>query len=277
MPPDLLFWFSLAFKMAVAAGFVIAAAMVAERAGAAIGAIVATLPVAAGPAYVFVALDHDAAFISASAIGSIAAHAATAVFSLVYIVLARRYGTMASVVGAVAIWFVVALLLRSISWTFMTVAATSLAMYGVCIALTDRYRHVQMPAIVRNWYDIPLRAFLVSCLVAAVVSLSGHVGPIVTGLLAVFPIVMTSLMLIFQPRVGGPATAALIANTMWGLVGFAACMFTVHLAVIPLGTWTGLVLALVVSVVWNLVLYWLRRRALLRRAARSFGSVSGRR
>ena len=112
-----------------------------------------------------------------------------------------------------------------------------------------------MPLIVRTWYDVPVRALMVACLVAAVVGLSGHVGPTVTGLLAVYPIVMTSLMLIFQPRVGGPATAALIANTMWGLVGFSACLFTVHLATVPLGTWAGLALSLAVSVVWNLVLY----------------------
>ena len=267
MSPDLLFWLSLFLKMAVTAGFVIAAATVAERAGAAIGAIVATLPIAAGPAYAFVALDHDSAFISASAIGSIAAHAATAVFSLVYIVLAQRYGMALSVGGAVAIWFVIAFLLRSVSWTFFTVTAANLAIFGVCIALTHRYRFVKMPAIARKWYDVPVRALMVACLVAAVVGLSGHVGPTVTGLLAVYPIVMTSLMLIFQPRVGGPATAALIANTMWGLVGFSACLFTVHLAVVPLGTWAGLVLSLMVSVVWNLVLYWIRRRALLRRAA----------
>jgi hypothetical protein len=265
MSSDLLFWFSLALKMAVTAGFVIVAAMVAERAGAAIGAIVATLPIAAGPAYFFVALDHDSAFISASAIGSIAAHAATAVFSVVFIVLAQRLGTALSVGAAVAAWFAVAFLLRSVSWTFPGAAAANLGMFAVCIALTNRYRHVRMPPIVTKWYDLPARAFLVACLVAAVVGSSGHVGPTVTGLLAVYPIVMTSLMLIFQPRVGGPAAAALIANTMWGLVGFSACLFTVHLATVPLGTWAGLVLALVVSVVWNLVLYWLRRRALLRR------------
>jgi hypothetical protein len=266
MSPELLFWLSLALKMAVTAGFVIAAAMVAERAGAAIGAIVATFPVAAGPAYVFVGLDHDSAFIAASAIGSIAAHAATAVFSLVFIVLAQRNGLVVSVGGAVISWFAVAFLLRSVPWSFVTVVAANLAIFGVCIAFTNRYRHVQMPAIVRKWYDIPVRAFMVACLVAVVVGLSGHVGPTMTGLLAVYPIVMTSLMLIFQPRVGGPATAALIANTMWGLVGFSACLFTVHLAVVPLGTWAGLVLSLAVSVVWNLVLYGLRRRALLRRA-----------
>ncbi len=267
MSPDLFFWFTLVLKMAVTAGFVIAAAMTAERAGAAIGAIVATLPVAAGPAYVFVALDHDSAFISASAIGSIAAHAATAVFSLVFIVLAQRFGMVVSVVGAVGSWFLVAFLLRLVPWAFLTVAATNLAIFGVCIALTNRYRYVKMPLIVRKWYDIPVRAFMVACLVAAVVSLSGRVGPIVTGLLAVFPIVMTSLMLIFQPRVGGPATAALIANTMWGLVGFSACLFTVHLATVPFGIWWGLALSLVVSVVWNLVLYGIRRRAISHRAA----------
>jgi hypothetical protein len=268
MSPDLLFWLSLALKMAVTAALVVTAAMVAERAGSAIGALVATLPVSAGPAYFFVALDHDAAFISASAIGSIAAHAATAVFSLVYIVLAQRLGTLISVVGAVAVWFVLAFLLRSISWTFAGVAAVSLATYGVCIALTHRYRHVLMPAIVRRWYDVPLRAFLVACLVAAVVGTSGHVGPTITGLLAVYPIVMTSLALIFQPRVGGPAAAALIANTMWGLVGFAFSLFTVHVATLALGTWPGLGLALLVSVGWNLGLYALRRRALARRSVK---------
>jgi hypothetical protein len=174
-----------------------------------------------------------------------------------------------SVTGAVAAWFIVAFLPRSVSWTFVTVVAANLALFAICIALTDRYRHVQMPAIVRKWYDIPVRAFMVACLVAAVVGLSGHVGPTMTGLLAVYPIVMTSLMLIFQPRVGGPATAALIANTMWGLVGFSACLFTVHLAVVPLGTWAGLVLSLVVSVVWNIVLYGWRRRAVQRRIIRS--------
>jgi hypothetical protein len=266
MSPELLFWLSLALKMAVTAGFVVVAAMVAELAGPAIGAIVATLPIAAGPAYFFVALDHDAAFISASAIGSIAAHAATGVFSVVFILLAQRYGMIVSVGAAVVSWFVTAYLLRSVPWTFASAAITNLSVYGICIALTDRYRHVRMPAIMRKWYDVPIRAFLVACLVAAVVISSSHFGPTVTGMLAIYPIVMTSLMLIFQPRVGGPASAALIANTMWGLVGFSACLFTVHLATVPLGTWFGLLLALAVSVAWNLVLYWWRRRRMSRRA-----------
>ena len=50
----------------------------------------ATLPVSAGPVYVFLALDHDATFISVSAVVSLALNAATAVFVTVYVLMARR-------------------------------------------------------------------------------------------------------------------------------------------------------------------------------------------
>ncbi len=260
MSPELLFWLSLVLKMAVTAGFVVGAAMITERAGPIVGALIATLPIAAGPAYVFLALDHDSQFISQSALGSIAAHAATGIFSVVYVLLAQRFGTLTSVAGAVGAWFAAALPLRSAEWNFLTIAGVCLAIFAVAIALTSSYRNVPMPRVERRWYDVPLRATMVAGLVAVVVGLSGQVGPTFTGLLAVYPIVMTCLMLIFQPRAGGPATATLIANTLWGLVGFAACLFTVHLAPPFLGTPAGLVLALAVSIVWNLIVWALRRR-----------------
>ena len=260
MSPELLFWLALILKMAVTAGFVVGAAMVTERAGPIIGALVATLPIAAGPAYVFLALDHDSQFISQSALGSIAAHAATGILSVVYVLLAQRFGMIVSVAGAVAVWFLAALPLRSAEWSFLPVAGVNLAIFAAAIALTSRYRNVPMPPVNRRWYDVPLRATMVAGLVAAVVASSSRVGPTFTGLLAVYPIVMTCLMIIFHPRAGGPATATLIANTLWGLIGFSACLFTVHLATVPLGTPGGLVLALAVSIGWNLIVWAVRRR-----------------
>jgi Ca2+/H+ antiporter len=65
MEPEFLFWFALTIKMVVTALFVTLATVIAERLGPTVGALVATLPVSAGPVYVFLALDHDAAFISA--------------------------------------------------------------------------------------------------------------------------------------------------------------------------------------------------------------------
>jgi len=257
---DLTFWLALLLKMAITAGFAVGAAMVTERSGPMIGALVSTLPIATGPAYVFLALDHDPEFIAQGVLGSIAAHTATGVFSLIYVLLAQRCGMVISVASAVGIWFVVALLLRSMELSFLPVAAVNLAIFALCIALTSRYLNVPMPPVGRRWYDVPLRAGMVAGMVAAVVALSGQVGPTFTGLLAVYPIVMTFLMLIFHPRAGGPATAALISNTLWGLVGFSACLFTLHLTTVPLGAPAGLTLALAVSIAWNLVVWTLRRR-----------------
>ena len=59
MPPDLMFWVGVAIKMSITALFVSVATIAAEKLGAAVGALVATLPVSAGPVYVFLALDHE--------------------------------------------------------------------------------------------------------------------------------------------------------------------------------------------------------------------------
>jgi hypothetical protein len=260
MPPDLVFWLSLILKMAVTAGFVVAAAMVTERAGPVVGALVATLPIAAAPAYFFLALDHDAVFIAQSAFGSAAAHVATGVFAVVYAALAQRSGVAASVGAALASWGAAAAVMRSVEWTLLTLATVTLAVFAVCIALAARYCRTPMPPVARRWYDVPLRAGLVAALVAAVVGLSHRVGPALTGLLAIFPVVMTSLMLLFHPRVGGPATAALIGNTLWGLVGLSVALFVLHLVTVPLGTAAGLTLALATSVAWNFGVWRLKRR-----------------
>ena len=64
--------------------------------------------------------------------------------------------------------------------------------FAICVPLLRRYRHVKMPLITRRWYDIPLRASLVATLVATVVTLSGWVGPKISGIIALFPIVFTA-------------------------------------------------------------------------------------
>jgi hypothetical protein len=79
MSPDVWFLLVLAIKMAVAAAFVVTASFIAERAGALVGAMVVTLPIAAGPAYILLALDHGAAFIADSTVASLAVHTASGI------------------------------------------------------------------------------------------------------------------------------------------------------------------------------------------------------
>jgi len=133
--------------------------------------------------------------------------------------------------------------------------------FAICVPLLRRYRHVKMPLITRRWYDVPLRASLVATLVATVVTASGWVGPKISGIIALFPIVFTSLMLILHPRIGGPPTAAVIANRASGLMGLGIAIAALNVAATQFGSTVGLSLALAICVSWNLGLWrWSRRK-----------------
>ncbi len=264
MPPELLFLLILILRMAITAAFVVTASIVTERSGPVIGALVATLPVSAGPSYVFLALDHDAAFIAQGALASLPVNAATIILGLTYVVLAQRQTLVVSVGAAVLLWIGLASIIRMFDWSLTAGLAANAVAFGICIPLLARYRHVKMPLVTRRWYDVPLRASMVATLVAIVISTSGWVGPSVSGIIALYPIVFTSMMLILHPRIGGPPTAAVIANAAWGLLGFGMAVAVLHVAVRQFGSAVGLSLALATCVGWNLSLWWIGRR---RRAA----------
>lgn len=255
------FALALAAKLTVTAAFVVVASRAAERGGPLIGAMVATLPIAAGPAYVFLALDHNAHFIAATALASLPANAANMMFCAVHAAVAQSRGTISSLAAALGVWIALAIVAHAITWTLPEAIALNAALLAAGVAFSWRFRVAHMPPTVRRWYDVPLRAAMVAILVAAVVAMSTRVGPTVTGILALFPIVLISLVLIFQPRIGGPATAALTANAVIGLGGFAAALVALHVAVQPLGVPTALVLALLVSTSCNFVVARVRRRA----------------
>ena len=262
MSPDLVFILTLGFRMAITAAFVVSASVITERSGPVIGALVATLPISAGPSYVFLALDHDAGFIAEGALASLPVNAATIWLALTYVLLAQRRGIAVSCGVAVAVWVALAGLSRTVHWSLAGGLAVNAVTVAICLPLLRRFRHVKMPLITRRWYDIPLRASLVATLVVTVVTLSRWVGPAVSGMIALFPIVFTSMMLILHPRIGGPATAAVLANSGWGLMGLGIAIAVLHVAALRFGSAIALSLALATCVSWNLGLWWYGRRKL---------------
>jgi hypothetical protein len=261
MSPDLTFILILALRMAIAAAFVVSASIITERSGPVIGALIATLPISAGPSYVFLALDHDAAFIAQSALASLPINAVTICLGTTYVLLAQRHSALVSCSAAVAVWLVLASIVLRVHWSLVEGLLANAIAYGICVPILERYRYIKkMPLIARRWYDVPLRASLVAALVATVTTLSGWVGPSVSGVLALFPIVFTSMMLILHPRIGGPATAAVVANSGWGMVGFGLGITMLYVGALRFGSAAGLLLGLATSIIWNLALWWNSRR-----------------
>jgi hypothetical protein len=262
MPPDLAFWLALALKMLVTAAFVIGATLAAERLGALAGALIATLPIAAAPAYVFLSLDHDGAFIARSALASLAINPVTATFALIYAVLGQRRNLIVSLPAALSFWISAALIVNAMHWSLAGAVLFNIIVFPACLYAARRYRHAPMPRTGFRWSDIVFRGVMVAILVAAVVTLSFTIGPFASGLLAVFPIVLSSIIFIMHRRVGGPATAAVLANTVSGLIGLGGAIVVLHVLAVPIGPPLAMILALCVSIGWGLLVFQLRRRGI---------------
>ncbi|MCF8475908.1 MAG: hypothetical protein K9G60_02695 [Pseudolabrys sp.] len=260
MSPDLYFALTLMLKMTVTAGFVLAATVTAERAGPLVGGLVATLPLGAGPVYVFLALDHGAHFIGESAINSLAINTVNVIFALTYVLLAQKRSLGVSLSLAMLVWCVLAWGVHEIQWTFMSAGLLNVVVLGTCIAVARPLRHVAIPRMRTYWYDLALRASMVALLVGVTVSLSFRIGPAGSGILAVFPIILISVMLILHRRVGGKPTAAVMANAVTGLVGFAFACVVLHFTADAFGAAIGLLLAMSTSVAWGLIVFNARRR-----------------
>jgi hypothetical protein len=263
MPSDFPFWYELALKMALTATIVVAASVAAERSGPFVGAVIASLPTAAGAAYIILAIEHPPAFIATSAVGSIAANAAVAIFAFTYTVLAQRHGMVLSLGAAMLVWFCCAAVLQTVAWTPVTALALDIVVFAFTIAASRRYLSAMPPghAIKRSHLDIPMRALAAAVVVAVVTTASHHIGSFVSGMFAVFPIVMGSLVVVLHPRVGGPATASVFAHAQVPLVGLALGFLAVHHLAVPIGEWWALLAGLLVSVAWNTMLWAIRRRA----------------
>ena len=242
---------------------VVTASRAAERLGPFFGSLVATLPVSTGPIYVFLAIDHGPQFISDSALMGVAGVPATVAFVAVHALFAQRHATFVSWLAATTAWWGTAWVLQLRSWTFLEACALFAVVFGSAILALHRFVLASSPPPVpRVRFDLALRSLLVACVVIGTTLTSNALGPSATGVLATYPVVFTSLVLILQPRWGGPFTASLLVNSLKGLIGFGTALAVLHLAAGRLGSGWALLLGLAVAVGWNCsLLAWRRWRA----------------
>lgn len=258
----------LAAKVIAAAAIVVTASRATERAGPLLGSMIATLPVSAGPVYVFLALDHGAPFVSESARMSVAATAATAAFVGAHALAAQRFATAASLALATLAWLAVAIALQLRAWSFAEACLLFAGVFLAAIRALRRYAiPVEAPPVPKARFDLALRALLVAAVVVATTFASHAFGPEVAGVLATYPVVFTCLVLILQPRCGGRFTASVLVNGLKGLLGFGLALAVLHLAAARASAAVALLAALAVAVGWNALLA-LRARYRLKRAAR---------
>jgi hypothetical protein len=259
MSPELMFWYGLALKMAMTAIVVVITSIAVERSGAFVGALIAALPTAADAAYFILAIEHPASFIAASAIGTVATCAAVSIFCLSYVILAQRHGLLLCLSVSLLIWFGVVGLLQMFAWTPLTAVALNAVVFGITIPLCWRYRGSgPLRKFLRTRFDIPLRALAAAIVVAIVTTASYSIGSFASGTFAVFPIILCSSVVILHPRVGGKATASMLAHAQAAFIGLSLSFVAVHYTAEPLGSLWALVIGLGVCIAWSGILVLVR-------------------
>jgi hypothetical protein len=250
----------IALRMGCAMALVVAASVLVERYGPLIGALIATLPLAAGPAYVFIALDHDAAFVGKSALATLQANAATAVFGSFYALSAVRFGLVGALAIAYAGWSAVVFALVGSDVGLGIAIVANIAAFGIGIVATRSVRSTARPVRrPRRWWEIPLRATGVMLLVAAVIIVAGRFGPAAAGVAAAFPIIASSMILILHSTVGGAVSAATQAYGVPAMAGFGVAALSLHLTAPTLGSAVALGISLAICMLWNAMLASLAR------------------
>jgi hypothetical protein len=246
------FWVPLVAKMAATMSVVMAAALTAERAGPFLGALIACLPVSAGPAYVLLALQADDGFIAAGALASAAAAAGTVLFLVAYVFLAPRAGALVSVAGGLLAWLALAVPVHALAWNVAGVVALNAAVFAVAFRLTRNVAtDVPVARTQRRWSDLLGSAAGVGLLVATVVTLSARLGPSLTGVVALIPVSFSSFALVVHPRLGGRVAAAAMASALRGMVGFTLGLLVLHGLAVPLGAPAALIAALLTMLAWS--------------------------
>jgi hypothetical protein len=254
MSDDAFLWLLLV-RMVLTAAIIVAASVAVERSGPVVGALIATLPVSAGPALVFIAMDHGADFLSAATLAGLPASAATVVFVVTYVALARRHGLAVSLGCAFAAWAAAQGAIAGIGWSFAGAVTLNIALFLFGFGML-RLLPADAPMLraASRWFDVLLRAAAVMMVVAVVTVAARWIGPGAAGIVALVPAAMTTLIVLLHARVGGPAAASVIARTLPGMVGFTTGLAAVHVAAVPLGAAAALGLGLAVCVGWNLIL-----------------------
>jgi hypothetical protein len=195
-------------------------------------------------------------------VASLAINAVNVIFATVYVLLAQQRSLVVSLAVGLVAWTALALLIYWVHWTVVTALAMNIVVLGLCLWLVRPLRHVTMPPLRTRWADLAMRALLVAVLVGVTVGLSFRIGPGGSGVLAVFPVVLISIMLILHRRVGGKPAAAVLANAPLGLIGFAFACAVLHFAAAPLGVPLALALALATSIGWSLTVLTARRHGI---------------
>jgi uncharacterized membrane protein (GlpM family) len=267
MPEIDLALLAIAFRGLVTAAFVSGVVVLMERASPFIGGIVLALPIVTAPAYLFIILHQDTAFVAQAALGSLATIGAVLLFLVSVIALVGRVPMPLALLGGLCAWFATGLVIRSLP-SALWISAGIVAVTGLIAWASGRQVAMTAPAARGRspWYEILLRGSAAGLLVAVVSGLAHLLGPTVAGIFASFPVALLTVCWFIPRRLETAGIRAALRATEIGLVSHMPFFFSLAQLAPHIGTWPAFALGIAGSLGIAVALALLRRRHLRRTA-----------
>lgn len=234
----------LALKLTIVPLLIAAITFAGHRWGAAVAGWLAGLPVVAGPVLFFIAIEHGPAFAATAAAGTLAGVAGAVAFAIVYSWVATRFAWPASFACGLAAYFSVVAVLNLIAPSLALAALVSVGSLLVGPRLFPRTTPAA-PIVVSTYPEVACRMLAGATLVVLVTHFSESLGPQLSGLLAVFPVITSVLAVFSHWRSGYGCTVLLLRGLLFGLIAFAAFCLALALLLPAWGTAPGFVAAVI--------------------------------
>lgn len=260
-------------KIAVSVGMVLGLGVIAVRVSPKIAGLLSGYPLGTALALFFIGLEISPTFAAESAVHTLAGFTATMALGAGYWLCGRQQGikgVLTGTAGAIAVWFIVSLILAQFSFTRLTGTLVTLC---AIVFFTWVFRHIpDSVATTRqpfSWGALSLRALLATLIIFTITSLAHWVPPAWAGTLAAFPVTMLPFLLILHISQGPAPTATVIKHYPMGLgslLSYALCVsYTYETLGIALGTLAGFGVATLWLLAWLQGQRWFIKQRELRR------------
>jgi hypothetical protein len=252
----------LILKLIIVPLFIAGVTFAGHRWGPAVAGWLAGLPIVSGPILLFLAIEQGTPFAAHAAMGTLAGVIGPVCFVLIYCWMASRN-----------VWWPLCLVcgwsgyFAAITFLYVTAPQPLLAALYTAAALIVGPRifprvPASAPITISTYAEVACRMVGGAVLVVLVTRFSASLGPQLSGLFAVFPVV-ASVLAVFTHRYSGyQYTVLLLRGLVYGLIAFSVFCFVLSVTLVP---W-GIVAGFLVSIVAALIVHCLTRTFALRRA-----------
>lgn len=255
----------LLLKLFLVPALIAVVTMAGRRWGPAVAGWLSAFPIVAGPILWFIAIEQGAAFAARAAVGTLSAVLAMLAFGLSYAWAATRYPWPLSLPLAYVGYAAAVVVLDM--WNASTLLIACLVVLAGLWLAPRLYPPLPAPAkaLAKPPNDMLLRMILGALLVLLVTHFAANLGPDLSGVFAMFPVMGTVLVLFTHRSAGAAATIQLLRGMVLGFYAFSTFCVVLAWGLSATGVGLAFVCALAAAAVIQLLsrLWLMRYRAVV--------------